>query len=104
MNNAFAGDHIHIVPEMEPSRSDKRGIKCPRAGHLDRDLRRCFSSVFGPVGNAERRHYAEAVHEGKAVVAVSTPYQMVERAAEILNHHAPVEAVLSQVVSRSHGS
>lgn len=101
LNNAFAGDHIHVVPEVESRPSDKRRKAEYSAGLDYRHLNRCFSSIFGQASNAERQHYAEAVHEGKAVVAVSAPDQMANRVAEILSHHAPVEAVLWRVAQGS---
>jgi hypothetical protein len=53
--------------------------------------------VFGHDSNTERQRYEEAVRNGKALLGVNTPDQMIHKAADILNHHLPVETVLARV-------
>jgi hypothetical protein len=97
VTNAFAGDRIHITSESQPTPSNHGSVQNPRVGDLQPDVKRWVESVFGHDSDTERQRYEEAVRNGKAVLEVSTPDQMVGKAADILNHHLPVETVLARV-------
>ena len=97
VTNAFAGNRIHIVSQAQPDPSTNTSGGYPGAGRHDQDVERWLVSVFGQASKTECQHYEEAVREGKAVVGVSTPDQMVDRAAEILNHHSPIKTMLARV-------
>ena len=91
VTNAFAGDHIHILSERQTA----DGRPGRSAGYREPDLKHWLASMFGRASTSDRQHYEEVMREGKAIVGVSTPYQMVSRAAEILSHHAPLETTVS---------
>jgi hypothetical protein len=97
VTNAFAGDRIHITSESQPTPSNHGSVQNPRVGDLQPDVKRWVESVFGHDSDTERQRYEEAVRTGKTVLGVSTPDQMVGKAADILNHHLPVETVLARV-------
>ena len=96
VTNAFAGDRIHITSESQPTPSNHGSVQNPRVGDLQPDVKRWVESVFGHDSDTEQR-YEEAVRNGKALLGVSTPDQMVGKAADILNRHLPVETVLARV-------
>jgi hypothetical protein len=97
VTNAFAGDRIHITSESQPTPSNHGSVQNPRVGDLQPDVKRWVESVFGHDSDTERQRYEEAVRNGKALLGVSTPDQMVGKAADILNHHLPVETALARV-------
>jgi len=97
VTNAFAGDRIHITSASQPAASNHGSVQNPRLGDRQPNVKRWVESVFGYDSDTEQQHYEEAVRNGKAVLGVSTPDQMVGKAADILNHHLPVETVLARV-------
>jgi len=50
-----------------------------------------FDWLFGPEEEEERGRYAEAVHGGSTIVSVSASPPLLERAADIMNAHGPVD-------------
>ena len=83
VTNAFAGDRIHITSASQPTASNHDSVQNPRVGDLQPDVKRWVESVFGYDSDTEQQRYEEAVRNGKAVVGVSTPDQMVGKAADI---------------------
>ena len=96
INNAFAGDRIHIA-ETQPVPSNPDSVGSSRVAHHEADVNHWSESVFGQNNQTERQHYEEAVRNGKALLGVTTPDQMVGEAADILNHYSPLETILARV-------
>lgn len=93
VTNAFASDHIHLAKTPVPS--EHTSVQ-PPAGHREPDVRQWMESIFGHDSETERQHYEEAVRSGRTLLGVSTPDQMAADAADILNHHGPVETILAR--------
>jgi hypothetical protein len=89
--NAFAGDHIHLasennkaVPAIDPPQSRE-------AGHLEKNVESWCEATFGQNQKIERDRFENVVRGGNALLGLDTPEQMMDTAAEILNHHSPVD-------------
>jgi hypothetical protein len=101
VRNAFAGDRIQIASEAQADdRSADWQGEFLRVGYHDKDIERWLVSIFGPCSKIECQHYAGVVSRGKAAVALSTPHQMVDKAAHILNHHSPITTMLARVAQQ----
>ena len=100
VTNAFASDHIHLAAKT-PTPCEHTLVQLP-AGHREPDVQQWVESVFGQDSETEREHYEEVVHNGGTLLGVTTPDQMAAEAADIVNHHEPVETILARIPQR-HG-
>src|SRR4051794_14049402 len=89
--SAFAGDHIHVVSDTPSIPPNDKPVPYPAIEHDERDIKGWLESVCGQDSETERPHYERAVRNGKVLLGVSTPDQMVDTVAEILTHHSPLE-------------
>jgi hypothetical protein len=90
--NAFAGDHIHVTSDLTQASApaDVPLPQCGGAGHYEKDVRQWLESMFGQNADTDQGSCENALHAGRVLVGVTTPEQMLDRAADILSHHSPV--------------
>ncbi len=100
VTNAFASDRIHLAAKAPSTSSNKQESIQPQAGHREPDVQQWVESVFGQDSESERQHYEEVVRDGRTLLGVSTPDQMAAAAADIVNHHEPVETILAHIPQR----
>ena len=88
--NAFAGDHIHVTCDTE---QDNSGV-CTQfndAGHLLGGVREWLDAMFRDPTEFAWQGYETFVREGKILMGVVTPEQMMTAVEDILSRHWPVD-------------
>ena len=99
--NAFSGEHIHVTSDMTQARAPADMPLPHSAARYEKDLRHWLESMFGQTADTEQPKYENAVHAGSVLVGVSTPEQMLDKAADILTHYSPLHVYRMVVVQVS---
>ncbi|MBV8552349.1 MAG: hypothetical protein JOY54_13685 [Acidobacteriaceae bacterium] len=91
-SHAFAEDHIHLA--ADPNRSNpctNTAARYPGSGYYQQDFDHWLEAMFPWGTETGHQHYETAVRDGKALLGLSTPEQMLDRAADILCRHSPID-------------
>ena len=87
--NGFSSDDIFITSDN--TRFDQQEMVDQRYEHHEGGIKGWFKSLFGQENDEDRSYYESAVSKGNVCLTVDVTDQNMDRAADILNRHSPVE-------------
>jgi hypothetical protein len=88
--NAFAGDHIHLTANPASTLSEYPAWPYENTPDQQRNVSGWIESGLRELSDSHEKRFLEAAVTAPVVVAIRTPSQMADKAAEILNRHGPL--------------